>query len=128
MRLIDADALIQSMLVFYGDYRLFRELETIIDNEPTIAIEEREMTREKAIEILTTLQDGNGRTYEAIRMAIEALEADTVEVVRCKDCKHCEVLNTKDFYAICNQLDILFEPFEDDTRTHFCAWGERSEE
>ena len=40
MRLIDADALIQSMLVFYGDYsgRLCRELETIIDNEPTIAI------------------------------------------------------------------------------------------
>lgn len=38
MRLIDADALIQSMLVFYGDYsgRLCRELETIIDNEPTI--------------------------------------------------------------------------------------------
>lgn len=58
---------------------------------------------------------------------VKELTGNTVEVVRCKDCKHCEVLNTKDFYAICNQLDVLFEPFEDDTRTHFCAWGERSE-
>ena len=32
------------------------------------------MTREKAIEILVTLQDGKERTYEAIRMAIEALK------------------------------------------------------
>lgn len=34
------------------------------------------MTKDKAIGILTTLQDGSGGTYEAIRMAIEALEAD----------------------------------------------------
>lgn len=102
-----------------------------------------------------TIADFVKERNEAIDMAIEALavypqfkwerdtaisqleeygigfaekKRDLVEVVRCKDCKHCEVLNTKDFYAICNRLDILFEPFEDDTRTHFCAWGERSEE
>ena len=32
------------------------------------------MTREEAIQILSDLQDGSGQTYEAIRMAIEALE------------------------------------------------------
>ena len=49
------------------------------------------------------------------------------EVVRCKDCKHLEVINTENTYAICHEHDIIFEPFEDDTRTHFCSWGERRE-
>ena len=50
------------------------------------------------------------------------------ELVRCKDCKYYEVINTKYIYAVCNQLDIAFETSKDDTRTHFCSWGERSEE
>ena len=36
------------------------------------------MTREEAMQRLSDLQDGSGQTYEAIRMAIEALSADTV--------------------------------------------------
>ena len=39
------------------------------------------MTREEAIQRLTDLQDGSGQTYEAIRMAIKALSAETVEGV-----------------------------------------------
>ena len=35
------------------------------------------MTREEAIQILSDLQDGSGQTYEAIRMAIEALSVYT---------------------------------------------------
>ena len=48
-------------------------------------------------------------------------------IVRCSECKYCEVPNKKDLYAICNRHSIKFEPFEDDTRTHFFAWGGRSE-
>lgn len=49
------------------------------------------------------------------------------EVVRCKDCVYCTVQNTKYIYAICLRHGIEFKPFEDDTRTHFCSWGERIE-
>lgn len=46
-------------------------------------------------------------------------------VVRCKDCRHLDVWNLKNIYAVCSKHGITFEPFEDDTRTHFCAWGEK---
>ena len=50
-----------------------------------------------------------------------------IEVVRCKDCKHLEVINTENTYAICHEHDIIFEPFEDSTTTNYCSWGERRE-
>lgn len=50
------------------------------------------------------------------------------EVVRCKDCKSLEVINTENTYAICHEHDIIFEPFEDSTTTNYCSWGERREE
>ena len=49
-------------------------------------------------------------------------------IVRCKDCRHLDVWNLKNIYAVCSKHGITFEPFEDDTRTHFCSWGERKEE
>lgn len=51
--------------------------------------------------------------------------AQSVKVVRCKDCRHLDVWNLKNIYAVCSKHSITFEPFEDDTRTHFCSWGER---
>ena len=39
------------------------------------------MTKEEAIQRLSDLQDGSGQTYEAIRMAIEALQIDTTQGV-----------------------------------------------
>ena len=47
------------------------------------------------------------------------------ELVWCKDCRHLDVWNLKNIYAVCSKHSITFEPFEDDTRTHFCSWGER---
>lgn len=64
-------------------------------------------------------EDGVKAQYEATK--------DAVEVVRCKDCVYCTVQNTKYIYAICLRHGIEFKPFEDDTRTHFCSWGERIE-
>lgn len=52
---------------------------------------------------------------------------DAVEVVRCRDCKHLNVLNRKDLYAHCPKTNTVFLPFELDTRTHYCSLGERKD-
>lgn len=52
---------------------------------------------------------------------------DAVPVVRCKDCKHLCVWNRKDIYAFCPKTNIVFLPFERDTRTFFCSFGERKD-
>ena len=56
-----------------------------------------------------------------IDMAIEALQADTVEVVRCKDCKHYKPFDKSKKFD-CPQG--LYAVFEND----YCSHGERSEE
>ena len=57
----------------------------------------------------------------------DAPTVDAVEVVRCKDCKHLNVLNRKDLYAHCPKTNTVFLPFELDTRTHYCSLGERKD-
>ena len=55
----------------------------------------------------------------------KAPTVDAVPVVRCKDCKHLRVWNQKDIYAFCPKTNIVFLPFEKDTRAFFCSFGER---
>ena len=50
-------------------------------------------------------------------------DAPSIDIVRCSECVYCNVQNTKYLYAICERHGIEFKPFEDDTRTHGCAWG-----
>ena len=50
-------------------------------------------------------------------------KAPSIDIVRCSECVYCNVQNTKYLYAICERHGIEFKPFEDDTRTHGCAWG-----
>lgn len=57
----------------------------------------------------------------------KAPAADVAPVVRCKDCKHLCVWNRKDIYAFCPKTNIVFLPFEKDTRTFFCSLGERKD-
>ena len=57
----------------------------------------------------------------------DAPTVDAVPVVRCKDCKHLCVWNRKDIYAFCPKTNIVFLPFEKDTRTFFCSLGERKD-
>ena len=64
---------------------------------------------------------------DAIDMIEDAPAADVVPVVRCKDCKHLCVWNRKDIYAFCPKTNIVFLPFEKDTRTFFCSYGERKD-
>lgn len=58
---------------------------------------------------------------------VQQPRVDAVEVVRCKDCKHLNVLNRKEIYAHCPKTNTVFLPFELDTRTHFCSYGERKD-
>jgi hypothetical protein len=79
-----------------------------------------------------TFSDINNEVYFSLTDVRKAIEqtptADVVEVVRCKDCKHLNVLNLHHIYAICEKMNLLFEPFEIDTREHFCSYGERKEQ
>lgn len=52
---------------------------------------------------------------------------DAVEVVRCKDCKYLSIINKAPLYAYCGKSNYIFHLFEEDTREHFCSWGERKE-
>ena len=57
----------------------------------------------------------------------QATTIDAVPVVRCRECKHLNVVNCKELYAHCPKTNTVFLPFELDTREHFCSLGERKE-
>ena len=66
--------------------------------------------------------------YALLKKKVEdAPTVDAVVVTRCKDCKHLCVWNRKDIYAFCSKTNIAFLPFELDTRTFFCGFGERKD-
>lgn len=63
---------------------------------------------------------------ERIRRLRDMPSADVVEVVRCKDCEHLEVLNEEEYFARCTQSGRLFKSFGSvDVRIHSCGRGER---
>ena len=57
----------------------------------------------------------------------KAPTVDAVVVTRGEDCKHLCVWNRKDIYAFCPKTNIVFLPFDKDTRTFFCSLGERKD-
>ena len=63
----------------------------------------------------------------AMEIIASPAAADVATVVRCKDCKHLCVWNRKDIYAFCPKTNIVFLPFDKDTRTFFCSLGERKD-
>lgn len=83
------------------------------------------MTREEAIErIKWYFEEDDGIsaediTKEAIDMAIEALQTDAVEVVRCKDCNHYIVEGITTQCGWCHEYKHSVN--EDD----YCSYGER---
>lgn len=70
------------------------------------------------------ISDADILAKEEIRFAPTV---DAVVVTRCKDCKHLCVWNQKDIYAFCPKTNIVFLPFDKDTRTFFCGFGERKD-
>ena len=65
------------------------------------------------------------RIVESLVKAINP--QDAVEVVRCKDCKYLDIINEVPEYAYCRKHIHTFRLWEEDTREHFCSWGERRE-
>lgn len=74
------------------------------------------------------IEQGATDAFDAFDDALQdAPTVDAVVVTRCKDCKHLCVWNRKDIYAFCSKTNIAFLPFELDTRTFFCSYGERKD-
>ena len=75
---------------------------------------------------------GSGKALEIAyallkKKVADATTVDAVIVTRCKDCKHLCVWNRKDIYAFCPKTNIVFLPFDKDTRTFFCSFGKRKD-
>ena len=80
---------------------------------------------------LPNCYNGFSDTYDKayiIGVLDEQPTVDAVQVVRCVDCKHIEILNGY-YYARCKWHGRLFDSFgKADIRTWYCADGERKEE
>ena len=64
----------------------------------------------------------------AVRSILHSAKTiDAVPVVRCRECKHLNVLNRKELYAHCPKTNTVFLPFDLDTREHFCSLGKRKD-
>jgi len=72
-------------------------------------------------------EDSREAKEECLRAIEEAPTIDAVSVVRCAECKHLLVWNTKNLYASCPKANTIFLPFELDTRMHFCSLGEKKD-
>ena len=77
--------------------------------------------REKLIELVLRMD-----ITDNVGNIVDFLIANGVTIpVRCKDCKHLTVYNSPTLYAYCQKTHLRFEPFKEDTRTHYCSYGER---
>ena len=75
---------------------------------------------------------GSGKALEIAyallkKKVADAPTVDAVPVTRCEGCKHLRVWNRKYIYAFCPKTNIVFLPFDKDTRTFFCSYGERKD-
>lgn len=102
MRLIDADRL----------------------NKPIYAEEDNITGSGMSYDEICGYNDGIDIAWNKIN---QAPTIDAVPVVRCRECKHLNVVNHKELYAHCPKTNTVFLPFELDTREHFCSLGERKE-
>lgn len=84
---------------------------------------------EEWLDSVGTAMIGKGLSYTGELMGCieDAPTVDAVPVVRCRECKHLNVVNRKELYAHCPKTNTVFLPFELDTREHFCSLGERKE-
>lgn len=64
---------------------------------------------------LTSGKQVHFREYTPLKVQMENNNADVVEVVRCKDCKHCE-------RGICYYPKVRYVSHD---KNHFCGYGER---
>ena len=74
------------------------------------------------------IEQGATDAFDAFDDALQdAPTVDAVDDTRCKDCKHLCKWNRKDISAFCPKTNIVFLPFDKDTRTFFCSLCERKD-
>ena len=93
-------------------------------NKPIYAEEDNITGSGMSYDELCGYNDGIDIAWNKIN---QAPTIDAVPVVRCRECKHLNVVNRKELYAHCQKTNTVFMPFELDTREHFCSLGERKE-
>ena len=98
------------------------ELETQLEGEILKAVHRVGVTVDRDELIRALCYD-----REQYQKGFDDAREDAVIVTRCKDCKHLCVWNRKDIYAFCPKTNIVFLPFDKDTRTFFCGLGERKD-
>ena len=86
--------------------------------------EEEILQKEEEVEILNEMLDNK---YSHTKLVVSPYE-NMGDLIRCKDCKHLDVINSNAVYARCKKHGIEFLPFEDDTKKCFCSWAERTKE
>ena len=78
-------------------------------------------------ELRDALYEADAVTMQGVKIINQFPAVNAEPVVRCRECKHLNVLNRKELYAHCPKTNTAFLPFELDTREHFCSLGERKE-
>ena len=68
-----------------------------------------------------------GNRERQIEMVRRALNADLVEVVRCKDCKYCTAVSDPIVDAEVEFCEYGIKPIAIELM-HFCSYGERKEQ
>lgn len=103
------------------------EVRNEVGNEVRKEYIEREAVLDKRRKVTEYDEAAFAMSYQAVPVEdIEAIPAaDVVEVCRCKECEYLTVHNSPTLYAYCEKTHYRFEPFQTDTRTHFCSYGER---
>lgn len=93
-------------------------------------VREKSLNEKRLIDVDAFLEKmkRTSRYFDVVFDIEEMPTVNAVEVVRCNDCKHLCVWNQKDIYAFCPKTNIVFLPFDKDTRTFFCSLGERKDE
>lgn len=84
------------------------------------------MPKKEIIELLRTAEHNAKVSQEYVDQQAENLKG-WEPVVRCNDYKYLCVWSRKDIYAFCPKTNIVFLPFDKDTRAFFCSLGERKD-
>lgn len=74
--------------------------------------------------------DINGKINGGIKVVVANnahSTIDAVPVVRCEECRHLKVVMKEPVYAVCEKNNHTFYLWQEDTRKHFCSWGEWAE-
>lgn len=78
--------------------------------------------RDRLLEVLKKFPYGEYTNYE---LANHLISKGVTIPARCSECKFLDVVNIQPVYAKCNKTGHIFELWKEDTREHFCSYGER---